>query len=159
MISIVLQNHYLGYRESLAAQLQLAMAKADSENLGRSIAEEQLSDVEKEKTMLELEIKEQMNRHKSELSKKEHVILMVTVVLEFLMVNYEIIDSLEPKSRCNDRILNNVKKVTFALVYQQYISSNLRLLIGEGAKDAKIKCGQKFPVYSISWFFILKILN
>ena len=150
MISIVLQNHYLGYRESLAAQLQLAMAKADSENLGRSIAEEQLSDVEKEKTMLELEIKEQMNRHKSELSKKEHVILMVTVVLEFLMVNYEIIDSLEPKSRCNDRILNTVK---------QYISSNLRLLIGEGAKDAKIKCGQKFPVYSISWFFILKILN
>lgn len=137
MISIVLQNHYLGYRESLAAQLQLALAKADSENLGRSIAEEQLSDVEKEKTMLELEIKEQMNRHKSELSKKEHVILMVTVVLEFLMVNYEIIDSLEPKSRCNDRILNTVK---------QYISSNLRLLIGEGAKDAKIKCGQKFPV-------------
>nr|XP_022315785.1 rho-associated protein kinase 1-like isoform X1 [Crassostrea virginica]XP_022315786.1 rho-associated protein kinase 1-like isoform X1 [Crassostrea virginica] len=64
-------------KESLAAQLQLAMAKADSENLGRSIAEEQLSDVEKEKTMLELEIKEQMNRHKSELSKKEHVILML----------------------------------------------------------------------------------
>uniref|UniRef100_K1QTL3 non-specific serine/threonine protein kinase n=1 Tax=Magallana gigas TaxID=29159 RepID=K1QTL3_MAGGI len=38
-------------KESFAAQLQLAMAKADSENLARSIAEEQLTDVEKEKTM------------------------------------------------------------------------------------------------------------
>ena len=48
------------------------------------------------------------------------------------------------QSRCNDRILNTVNKVTFALVYQQYISPNLRLLIGEGAKYAKMKCGQNF---------------
>lgn len=61
-------------KESFAAQLQLAMAKADSENLARSIAEEQLTDVEKEKTVLELEIKELMNRHKTEISKKEHLI-------------------------------------------------------------------------------------
>lgn len=55
------------------------MAKADSEGLARSIAEEQLTDVEKEKTVLELEIKELMNRHKTEISKKEHLIQIVSI--------------------------------------------------------------------------------
>ncbi|XP_048758911.2 rho-associated protein kinase 1-like [Ostrea edulis] len=64
-------------KDSIAAQLQLAMAKADSEGLARSIAEEQLTDVEKEKTVLELEIKELMNRHKTDLSKKEHIVIML----------------------------------------------------------------------------------
>jgi Rho-associated protein kinase 2 len=57
------------------------MAKADSEQLARTIAEEQLSDVEKEKTMLELEIKEILSRHKSELNKKESVISMVGIFI------------------------------------------------------------------------------
>lgn len=64
----------------MGGQLQLALAKADSEQLARSIAEEQLSDVEKEKTMLELEIKELLSRHKSELSKKDHLITMVIAI-------------------------------------------------------------------------------
>ncbi len=64
-------------RDSIGAQLQLALAKADSEQLARSIAEEQLSDVEKEKTMLELELKEAMTRHKAENSKKEITISTV----------------------------------------------------------------------------------
>lgn len=67
------------FRDSLGGQLQLAMAKADSEQLARTIAEEQLSDVEKEKTMLELEIKEILSRHKSELVKKDSVISMVSI--------------------------------------------------------------------------------
>lgn len=66
------------FRDSLGGQLQLALAKADSEQLARTIAEEQLSDVEKEKTMLELEIKEILSRHKSEISKKDSVISMVS---------------------------------------------------------------------------------
>ena len=57
------------------------MAKADSEQLARTIAEEQLSDVEKEKTMLELEIKEILSRHKSDMNKKESVIAMVGLFL------------------------------------------------------------------------------
>ena len=36
-------------RDSLSAQLELALAKAESEELARSIAEEQISDLEKEK--------------------------------------------------------------------------------------------------------------
>lgn len=48
-------------RDTLGGQLQLALAKADSEQLARSIAEEQLSDLEKEKTMLGLELKESLS--------------------------------------------------------------------------------------------------
>lgn len=73
----------LSTRESIGAQLQLALAKADSEQLARQIAEEQLSDVEKEKTMLELEIKEMISRQKLEMSKKESLIASVRFVWLF----------------------------------------------------------------------------
>lgn len=55
-------------------QLQLTFSRADSEKLARTIAEDQLSDVEKEKTMLELEIKDLMSRHKTDLAKKDATI-------------------------------------------------------------------------------------
>ncbi|KAM9339488.1 rho-associated protein kinase 2-like isoform 3-T4 [Symphorus nematophorus] len=61
-------------RESLTAQLEASLTKADSEQLARSIAEEQYSDLEKEKIMKELEIKDMMARHKQELSDKEATI-------------------------------------------------------------------------------------
>uniref|UniRef100_A0A672HRB9 non-specific serine/threonine protein kinase n=1 Tax=Salarias fasciatus TaxID=181472 RepID=A0A672HRB9_SALFA len=41
-------------RDSLAAQLEITLTKADSEQLARSIAEEQYSDLEKEKIMKDL---------------------------------------------------------------------------------------------------------
>ncbi|KAJ7342295.1 hypothetical protein JRQ81_010039 [Phrynocephalus forsythii] len=66
--------HFLGIRDSLAAQLEITLTKADSEQLARSIAEEQYSDLEKEKIMKELEIKEMMARHKQELSEKDATI-------------------------------------------------------------------------------------
>ena len=81
MMHSLLYVLYFCCRDSLGGQLQLAMAKADSEQLARTIAEEQLSDVEKEKTMLELEIKEILSRHKSELVKKDSVISMVSSVV------------------------------------------------------------------------------
>ncbi|CAN9507867.1 unnamed protein product [Ophioblennius macclurei] len=61
-------------RESLTSQLEASLTKADSEQLARSIAEEQYSDLEKEKIMKELEIKDMMARHKQELSDKEATI-------------------------------------------------------------------------------------
>ncbi|KAM9840333.1 rho-associated protein kinase 2-like isoform 2-T2 [Aulostomus maculatus] len=61
-------------RDSLTAQLESSLTKADSEQLARSIAEEQYSDLEKEKIMKELEIKDMMARHKQELSDKEATI-------------------------------------------------------------------------------------
>ncbi len=75
------------FRDSIGAQLQLALAKADSEQLARSIAEEQLSDVEKEKTMLELELKEAMNRHRADLNKKD--IAITTVNLFVFNMSYQ----------------------------------------------------------------------
>ncbi|GAA6075689.1 rho-associated protein kinase 2-like isoform X1 [Tachysurus ichikawai] len=61
-------------RDSLATQLEASLTKADSEQLARSIAEEQYSDLEKEKIMKELEIKDMMARHQQELSEKDNTI-------------------------------------------------------------------------------------
>jgi hypothetical protein len=73
-------------RDALAAQLQLLHTKADSETLARGIAEEQLSDVEKEKTMLELEVKELMSRHKNDINKKESQIAQVKCNISTILV-------------------------------------------------------------------------
>lgn len=66
------------FRDSLAAQLEITLTKADSEQLARSIAEEQYSDLEKEKIMKELEIKEMMARHRQELGEKDTTISLVS---------------------------------------------------------------------------------
>lgn len=62
-------------------QLETSLTKADSEQLARSIAEEQYSDLEKEKIMKELEIKDMMARHKQELGDKEGTISSVRAPL------------------------------------------------------------------------------
>lgn len=64
-------------RDSLSAQLELALAKAESEELARSIAEEQIADLEKEKTMLELEVKDLIARHKMDLSDRSNQIIQI----------------------------------------------------------------------------------
>lgn len=67
----------ISLRDSLAAQLEITLTKADSEQLARSIAEEQYSDLEKEKIMKELELKEMMARHRQDLSEKDITISSV----------------------------------------------------------------------------------
>jgi hypothetical protein len=66
-------------RGSLAHQLQIALARADSEALARSIAEETVADLEKEKTMKELEHKDLLAKHRSELVNKEMLLNSVSV--------------------------------------------------------------------------------
>lgn len=61
-------------RSSLLHQLQIALARADSEALARSIAEETVADLEKEKTIKELELKDLLSKHRSDLSAKESAI-------------------------------------------------------------------------------------
>ena len=63
----------------MAAQLQLALAKADAEQRARSMAEEQLSEVEKERTMWELELKETSSKGTTEASIREGQIMEVSV--------------------------------------------------------------------------------
>ncbi|CAH1102992.1 unnamed protein product [Psylliodes chrysocephalus] len=61
-------------RVSLKHQCQLALARADSEALARSIAEETVADLEKEKTMKELELKDLLAKHRTESNSKEVII-------------------------------------------------------------------------------------
>lgn len=61
-------------RGSLAHQLQLALARADSEALARSIAEETVADLEKEKTMKELELRELLTKHRADTMSRDSTI-------------------------------------------------------------------------------------
>lgn len=58
-------------KQSVFHQLQLALARADSEALAKSIAEETVADLEKEKTMKELENKDLVAKHRNELAAKD----------------------------------------------------------------------------------------
>ncbi|XP_045510737.1 rho-associated protein kinase 2 [Colias croceus] len=61
-------------RASLMHQLQLAIARADSEAIARSIAEETVGELEKEKTMKELEMREALAQHRSELAARDALV-------------------------------------------------------------------------------------
>lgn len=61
-------------KSSMFHQLQLASARADSEALARSIAEETVADLEKEKTMKELELKDLVAKHRNEILSRENQI-------------------------------------------------------------------------------------
>lgn len=61
-------------RVSLKHPCQLALARADSEALARSIAEETVADLEKEKTLKELELKDLLAKHRNDVNNKEVVI-------------------------------------------------------------------------------------
>ncbi|XP_022252479.1 rho-associated protein kinase 2-like isoform X2 [Limulus polyphemus] len=61
-------------RDRLLHQLELANVRAESEALARTIAEETISDLEKDKMMKEIEIKEMLTRHQTDLSNKDIII-------------------------------------------------------------------------------------
>ena len=67
-------------RTSLTHQLQLSLARADAEALARSIAEENIGELEKEKTMKELEINDLISRHSSEIDNLENSLSTVSNV-------------------------------------------------------------------------------
>ncbi|XP_030377944.1 rho-associated protein kinase 1 isoform X1 [Scaptodrosophila lebanonensis] len=64
-------------RVSLKHQVQVAVARADSEALARSIAEETVADLEKEKTIKELELKDFKMKHRNEINAKEAALATV----------------------------------------------------------------------------------
>ncbi|XP_073942117.1 rho associated coiled-coil containing protein kinase isoform X1 [Choristoneura fumiferana] len=61
-------------RGSLMHQLQLAIARADSEAIARSIAEETVGELEKEKTMKELEMRDALSAHRGELAARDALV-------------------------------------------------------------------------------------
>ncbi|PFX19790.1 Rho-associated protein kinase 2 [Stylophora pistillata] len=92
-------------RESLSAQLELTLTMVDSEQLARSIAEEQYSDLEKEKTMIELEVKELIARHKSDMSEKG---AQITQLEE---LNQQLTGNLEQKMTDRDELNSKIKSL------------------------------------------------
>ncbi|XP_057329062.1 rho-associated protein kinase 1 isoform X1 [Microplitis mediator] len=69
-----LQQELEEERSSLVHQLQLSLARGDSEALARSIAEETVADLEKERTMKELEYKDGLVKHHHEITAKEQML-------------------------------------------------------------------------------------
>lgn len=70
--------------QDLTHQLQIALARGDSEALARSIAEETVADLEKEKTMKELELKDLLTKHRTELTNKDIAMNSVRYITQFL---------------------------------------------------------------------------
>lgn len=68
-----LQQELEEERSSLVHQLQLSLARGDSEALARSIAEETVADLEKERTMKELEYKDSLVKHHHEITTKDQM--------------------------------------------------------------------------------------
>uniref|UniRef100_A0A8C4NWL2 Rho-associated protein kinase 2 n=1 Tax=Dicentrarchus labrax TaxID=13489 RepID=A0A8C4NWL2_DICLA len=99
-------------RDSLAAQLEITLTKADSEQLARSIAEEQYSDLEKEKIMKELELKEMMARHRQELAEKDITISSVSGI-NFLLpsqLNPDDLKGIAEKSKDWENQISHMKQ-------------------------------------------------
>lgn len=66
-------------RTSLTQQIQLAVGRADSEALARSIAEETVAELEKEKTVKELEIRDLVSRHTADITEKDSILNVVSI--------------------------------------------------------------------------------
>lgn len=99
-------------RESLLHQLQIALARADSEALARSIAEETVADLEKERTIKELEIKDIKAKHRNDLSAKDSALLTlreaeaeITKKLNVKIAEYE--ELLQANSKLKEDVAQN----------------------------------------------------
>ncbi len=86
----------------MAAQLTLAVAKADSEQLAKSLAESELSALSKDKTLMEFDYKEKINQHRAEMSKKESQLSSVSGSTKLAAVHsdHEIEYSMHNTSSC-----------------------------------------------------------
>ncbi|CAL8142817.1 unnamed protein product [Orchesella dallaii] len=92
-------------RNELTRQLQMAISRTDSESLAKSIAHETIAELEKEKTMKELEIKDLIARHKTELSNKD---ILITSLRD---KESEYKKSVEQLKKERDEVNNKLKSV------------------------------------------------
>lgn len=92
-------------RTSLKHQVQVAVARADSEALARSIAEETVADLEKEKTIKEFELKDYMTKYRNEVTAKEAI---QSAAKE---TESEFVKKLNQKNAENDELLQQQKKL------------------------------------------------
>lgn len=107
-------------RDSLAAQLEITLTKADSEQLARSIAEEQYSDLEKEKIMKELELKEMMARHRQELAEKDITITSLEEATRTL--TSDVANLANEKEELNNKLKDSLEETEKSKDWEQQIS-------------------------------------
>uniref|UniRef100_A0A673CHB2 Rho-associated protein kinase 2 n=1 Tax=Sphaeramia orbicularis TaxID=375764 RepID=A0A673CHB2_9TELE len=106
--------------DSLAAQLEITLTKADSEQLARSIAEEQYSDLEKEKIMKELELKEMMARHRQELAEKDITITSLEEANRTL--TSDVANLSNEKEELNNKLKETLEETEKSKDWEQQIS-------------------------------------
>jgi Rho-associated protein kinase 2 len=61
-------------RDSLSSQLSTERSRVEAEQVSHGILEEQRAELEKERTLIELELKDTLNRHKTEIGRKDALI-------------------------------------------------------------------------------------
>ncbi|XP_074635478.1 rho-associated protein kinase 2-like isoform X1 [Acropora palmata] len=120
-------------RDSLSAQLELTLTKAHSEQLARSIAEEQYSDLEKEKTMIELEVKELIARHKSDMSEKG------AQINQLEELNQQLTASLDQKMADKDELNAKFKSLQEELSKAKHASEEIDKATEQLQKQLKIE--------------------
>ncbi|XP_013777365.1 rho-associated protein kinase 2-like isoform X2 [Limulus polyphemus] len=104
-------------RDGLLHQLELANARAESEALARRIAEETISDLEKEKMMKDIEIKELISRHRIDLSNKDVVISSIKDKEADIKKNLEQIS--KEKDELNDKLKSTFEELKNTLNQSQ----------------------------------------
>lgn len=98
-------------RGSLVHQLQIAIARADSEALARSIAEETVADLEKDKTMKELELKDMLTKHRNEIAAKETALtILKDSETEITKKLNNKLSELEDVIQANKKLMDEVKQ-------------------------------------------------
>lgn len=110
-------------RSSLLHQLQIALARADSEALARSIAEETVADLEKEKTMKELEFKDLITKHRNELTTKETAMMLLK----------------DNENEINKKLNNKIQELDDLIVHNKKLQDELNLNKVELADMEKLK--------------------
>uniref|UniRef100_A0A8C9SL69 Rho-associated protein kinase n=1 Tax=Scleropages formosus TaxID=113540 RepID=A0A8C9SL69_SCLFO len=108
-------------RDSLASELEVTLTKADSEHLARSIAEDQYSDLEKEKIMKELELKEMMARHKQEIGEKEATIISLEEANRTL--TSDVANLANEKEEMNNKLKETLEQLQRSKEEERHISA------------------------------------
>ncbi|KAK7872306.1 hypothetical protein R5R35_002762 [Gryllus longicercus] len=103
-------------RNNLTHQLQIALARADTEALARSIAEETVQELEKDKTIKELELKEMMNKHRTELSNKD---IAVNAMKEREMDYKKTVDQLRKEKDETNNKMSLLQEETRKINYEE----------------------------------------
>uniref|UniRef100_A0A182N0K3 Rho-associated protein kinase let-502 n=1 Tax=Anopheles dirus TaxID=7168 RepID=A0A182N0K3_9DIPT len=148
-------------RSNIMHQLQLANARADTEALARSIAEETVTDLEKEKTMKELELKDLLSKHRCELMAKDAALTSLKDAEEQLKKSlgnkeYELEDLMQQSKKQQEELyrlkydLSELEKCRTKLVNETILKQQAVNKLAEimNRKDNNLTSKQKLKVNS-----------